>query len=368
MDKYPLGHFTIYHDPSYEVDHRKWGLRSQSVIALNFKKCEIIISGTGYCGEIKEALFSVMNTILPDHGVLPLRGEASSDARGNVSVFLGESGTGKTFLSRELGMNLIGTNEHGISQRGIFNLEGGAYTRTLNLKGSLDPDIEHATNRFGSLIENVHLDRESRRPLFEDPATAHIGRSSYPLSALHGIINDGRGEIPSHLFLFSTDKIGVLPLISRLDPEEAVYFFLLGLSDDKNVEEGQPSFSHCYSSPPMMRPPRDYGNLLQKVLKKHPIKVWMINSVHFGGAIGAGRQYDPSLVRSCIRAVQSGFGEQSAFLRDPVFSLSIPTTLEGVDEHYLKPHLLWGNHQDYFAAAGRLKTILDEKFQKLMKE
>jgi phosphoenolpyruvate carboxykinase (ATP) len=370
-DRNPLGDFTIYHDPDFEFEAKKYGLRSGTVIALNFKKREVLIGGTAYCGEIKKAIFTIMNTILPDHGVFPMHSGANADAKGNVSVFFGLSGTGKTTLSTDVGMNVIGDDEHGISDRGIFNFEGGCYAKTYNLKASQEPDIYHATNRFGSLIENVMLDKMGR-PLFDDKSITENGRSTYPLTALPSIINDGCGRIPSNFFFLSADAMGVLPLISKLDHEQAMYYFLLGYTakvagTEVGMKGISATFSHCFGAPFMMRHPEDYGNLLKKVLHKHQINVWLVNTGWFGGPYGVGRRYDLGLTRSCIRSIQRGLPDNIHFKKESVFGLSVPESLDGIESRYFQPQNFWESKDEYFESAKKLKTMFDENYRKILK-
>lgn len=369
-DKNPLGTYTVYHDPGFEFDARRYGLRSSTVIALNFKKQEILIGGSAYCGEIKKAIFTVLNTILPDHGVLPMHAGANSDLKGNVSVFFGLSGTGKTTLSTDTDMSIIGDDELGLSERGIFNFEGGCYAKTYNLKASQEPDIFKATNRFGSLMENVVLD-EMRRPLFEDKSMTENGRSTYPLTALDNIINDGCGRIPSNFFFLSADAMGVLPLVSQLTHEQAMYYFLLGYTAKvAGTEEGMKgisaTFSHCFGAPFMLRHPKDYGKLLKNVLEKYQIKVWLVNTGWYGGPYGIGRRYDLGMTRACIRSIQKGTFDSTAFVRDPVFGLLVPQALEEIDKRFLHPQFLWESQDDYFQSARRLKDLFEENYKKLM--
>lgn len=370
-EKNALGTFTIYHDPSFEFDAKKYNLRSSTVIALNFKKREILIGGTAYCGEIKKAIFTVMNTLLVDHGVLPMHSGANADSKGNVSVFFGLSGTGKTTLSTDSGMNVIGDDEHGLSERGIFNFEGGCYAKTFNLKASQEPDIYAATNRFGSLMENVVLD-EMARPLFEDKSATENGRSTYPLTALPSIINDGCGKIPSNFFFLCADAMGVLPLISQLDHEQAMYYFLLGYTakvagTEAGMKGISATFSHCFGAPFMMRHPEDYGHLLKRTLEKHQIKVWLVNTGWYGGPYGVGKRYDLGITRNCIRAIQRGEGDQVSFMKDPVFNLSIPESLNEVDRKFFQPQLLWDSKEEYFESARNLKSLFDETYRQRIK-
>jgi phosphoenolpyruvate carboxykinase (ATP) len=365
-----LGNFTIFHDPKLKIDADKFSLRSSTVIALNLETKEILIFGTGYCGEIKKAIFTVMNTILPEYDVLPMHSGANADERGKVSVFFGLSGTGKTTLSTDLGMSVIGDDEHGLSDRGVFNFEGGCYAKTYKLKASDEPQIYKATNRFGSLIENVVFDNETRMPDFEDKSITENGRSTYPLTALETIVNDGRGNLPENIFFLSADAMGVLPAISKLDLDQAMYYFLLGYTakvagTEMNMKGISATFSHCFGAPFMLRRPHDYGNLLKKILAKNNINVWLVNTGWFGGPYGVGNRYNLSLTRSCIRAIQKGEGENTTFSKDAIFNLSIPTELGDIDSSLFRPDKLWADSDDYSASAMKLKKLFDENFEKI---
>lgn len=367
----PLGSFTIYHDPSLEFDVRKFKLRSSTVIAINFESQEILIGGTAYCGEIKKAIFSVMNTILPDYGVLPLHSSANSDHHGHVSVFFGLSGTGKTTLSADEGFQVIGDDEHGISERGIFNFEGGCYAKTYNLTEAGEPQIFRAINRFGSLMENVVIDPETREPHFEDKSITENGRATYPLRFLDDFDPDGRGELPSNFFFLSADAMGVLPAVSSLSDDQAMYYFLLGYTakvagTEIGLKGVTATFSHCFGAPFMMRPPKDYGLLLKEFLHKHKIKVWQINTGWYGGPYGIGERYPLSFTRNCIRAIQKGVGPEVTFTTDPIFSLKCPENLEGIDKKFLNPQRLWKDGNDYLKAAKELKQQFDQNYQKVI--
>lgn len=371
QDKTQLGVFKIYHAPKLKVDHVKLGTRSATVIALNFKTKEIIICGTSYCGEIKKSIFTVMNTLLPDLGVLPMHSGACADGRGDVSVFFGLSGTGKTTLSADEGMSVIGDDEHGLTENGIFNFEGGCYAKTLNLKFSTEPQIFQATNRFGSLLENVTLNIDSREIDYSDDTLTENGRATYPLTYLENIVSDGRGKVPSNFFFLSADAMGVLPMISKLDHDQAMYYFLLGYTakvagTEMGMKGISATFSHCFGAPFMLRRAQDYGELLKEFLLKNKINVWLINTGWFGGQYGIGRRYDLSVTRSCIRAVQKGYAQNISFTKDEVFDLQVPDSLSNIDVNLFRPQKLWASEAEYFAAAKKLKSMFDDKFKSLV--
>lgn len=367
-DSNSLGEFTIYHDPELELDTKIRGLNSSTAVVINLKKREILIAGTAYCGEIKKAVFTVMNLILPDLGVLPMHAGANMDEEGKVCVFFGLSGTGKTSLSTDIGMKLIGDDEHGLSDNGVFNLEGGCYAKTYNLDPIQEPEIFKATNRFGSLIENVILEHETRRPIFESKTVTENGRSSYPLSSLGSIVENGRGKIPSHFFFLSADAMGVLPLISKLDNDQAIYYFLLGYTakvagTESGLKGITATFSHCFGAPFMLRKPSEYGKILKEFLDKHLINVWLLNTGWYGGIHSVGKRYDLNISRSCIKSIQKGELRKLTYSKDPVFNLSIPESLEFVEDRLLKPQLLWKNQSEYFSTANHLKTKFDQKYK-----
>ncbi len=285
-------------------------------------------------------------------------------------MFFGLSGTGKTTLSTDEGMSVIGDDEHGLSDRGIFNFEGGCYAKTYNLRSTTEPQIFKATNRFGSLMENVVLNMETREPEFSDKTITENGRSTYPLSFLENIINDGRGRIPSNFFFLSADAMGVLPMISQLDHEQAMYYFLLGYTakvagTEMNMKEISATFSHCFGAPFMLRRPADYGKLLKEFLATHKINVWLINTGWYGGPYGVGQRYNLSITRSCIRAIQKGEGENISFDSDNVFNLRIPEGLSDIDKSLFRPQKLWASEDEYFASARKLKNMFDEKYNSL---
>jgi len=363
-----LGHFTILHCPDLKLDAKVLSLKSPAVIAINFTSKEILIAGTGYAGEIKKAIFSVMNTILPELNVLPMHAGANVDKVGRVSVFLGLSGTGKTTLSTDVGTKLIGDDEHAISPNGIFNLEGGCYAKTYNLTENGEPQVFHAVNRFGAILENVILDNE-KHPHFDDKSLTENGRGSYPLSYISDAVTSGRGLFPSHIFFLSADAMGVLPAVARLDPQQAMYYFLSGYTAKlAGTEIGlagiKATFSHCFGAPFMMRHPMTYAKLLKKYIIDHPVNVWLINTGWYGGAYGIGKRFDLSTTREIIRSVQKGLPNDLEFWQDPLFGLKIPQSISGVDNKLLNPRSLWANVEEYDQTASKLMALFAHNFKK----
>lgn len=369
IDHPTLGSFTIIHHPDFKLDHPKYDLRSPTVITLNFTSKEIIIVGTHYAGEIKKAIFSVMNTLLPEIGILPTHSGANQNKNGDVSLFFGLSGTGKTTLSTDTGTKLIGDDEHGISDKGVFNFEGGCYAKTNGLSLKTEPEIFEASNRFLSMLENVKLDPQTREPLFNDISLTENGRSTYSLNSLIEVETSGEGKIPSNIFFLSADALGVLPAISKLSSEQAMYYFLSGYTaklagTEVGLKGIKLTFSHCFGAPFMMRKPYDYGELLKKFLEKYSISVWLVNTGWYGGAYGEGSRYPLAITRGLIRAIQNGEGKTASFVTDPVFGFSTPKTLGLMESKWLNPRELWKNSQEYEKAAISLKIQFDENYQK----
>lgn len=370
--EYPMGSFTIYHDPDFLADTTKYPLRSSTVIATNFSTNEILIAGTGYAGEIKKSIFSVLNTILPEHGILPMHTGANQSKNGTTSLFFGLSGTGKTTLSTDTDVDIIGDDEHGMSESGIFNFEGGCYAKTDGLTLEREPDIFKASNRFKSLLENVVLDELTRRPNFDDKSITENGRATYSLNALTNTVKNSRGALPSNIFFLSADALGVLPAVSLLTTEQAIYYFLTGYTaklagTEIGLKEIEVTFSHCFGAPFMMRRPKDYAHLLENFLTKHPIKVWLINTGWYGGAYGTGKRYPLLLTRNCIRSIQAGAGDIQFDLNE-IFNLKIPRELQNVDSNFLAPEKLWKDKSEYNKAALSLRDRFEENFKKFSSE
>jgi phosphoenolpyruvate carboxykinase (ATP) len=365
-----LGLFTIIHHPDFLADKEKLQTRSGTVIVTNFETKEIIICGTGYAGEIKKSIFSVMNTLLPDLGVLPMHTGSNIDQHGNSSLFFGLSGTGKTTLSTDTDVFMIGDDEHGLSDEGIFNFEGGCYAKTIGLSASREPEIFKSANSFGAILENVVVNESTHKPDFDDKTLTENGRATYALTSLDSFIPSGMGPVPNNIFFLSADALGVLPAISRLNAEQAMYYFLSGYTaklagTEIGLKGIKTTFSHCFGAPFMMRKSHDYGNLLKDYLKKYPIDVWLVNTGWFGGVYGTGERYKLSFTRDCIRSVQAGHGKSCAFTIDPIFNLEIPKTLGSANPEWLNPRQLWKDQNEYDKVATDLKRQFDENYAKL---
>jgi len=370
VKQYPLGAFTILHNPDCLVDYKNLGLKSPTAIVINFESREIIIIGTGYAGEIKKSIFSVLNTLLPEQNILPMHTGANVDKNGNSSLFFGLSGTGKTTLSTDEDILLIGDDEHGLSENSLFNFEGGCYAKTNGLKKEKEPDIFNASNHFTSLLENVVLDPITREPDFENTSLTENGRSTYSLKTLNSIAPSGTGPVPKNIFFLSADALGVLPAISKLNSDQAMFYFLSGYTaklagTEIGLKGIKTTFSHCFGAPFMMRKSHDYGNLLKDFLSKNPIDVWLVNTGWYGGIYGEGKRYPLLFTRQCIRAIQNGEAKNCQYDIDPIFELSIPRALKNVDSTFLNPEKLWPNQNAYRETALDLKKKFEENFNKL---
>jgi phosphoenolpyruvate carboxykinase (ATP) len=367
-EKKGYGTYRIFHAPTLLVDMKKYGTRSETVIAINIDAKEIIIAGTLYAGEIKKAVFSVMNYILPEHSLLPMHSGANRGSQGDVSVFFGLSGTGKTTLSTQEGRLIIGDDEHGLSHEGVFNFEGGCYAKMYKISAESEPLIYKAANRFGAFLENVVLDKDNK-PQYDDKSIAENTRSSYPLNYLDNIAADSKGKIPNHIFFLSADAFGVLPPMSKLTRSQAMYYFLSGYTaklagTEVGVQEPSATFSTCFGAPFMMRPALEYADLLGKFIDKYKINVWLINTGWSGGVYGVGKRFSLSVTRRLIDAIQKGEMDNAEFAAEEIFGLNIPKNVKDVKAELLVPRNSWSDSDAYKQTAIKLAKMFHENFKK----
>jgi phosphoenolpyruvate carboxykinase (ATP) len=366
----PMGQWEVLHLPWTELDAKQFELKSPTAIAISFEKKRVLIGGTAYAGEIKKSIFSIMNSVLPAQGVLPMHSGANLSSDGKTSIFFGLSGTGKTTLSTDHGMKLIGDDEHGLSPEGIFNFEGGCYAKTYKLSPETEPDIYAACESFGAMLENVKFDENTRRVDYNDKSITENGRASYPLTLIEDFVKDSRGPVPTHMFFLSSDAFGVLPPAALLDKEQAVKFFLSGYTaklagTEIGVVEPTAAFSTCFGAPFMMLKPQVYADLLKKYLEMFPIEVWLVNTGWTGGAYGVGSRFPLSITRQVIRSIQQGKIDLKNMTQDEHFGFRIPNEVQGVDQQYLKPWQNWQNSLDYDKTAKKLKQLFEENDQKM---
>jgi phosphoenolpyruvate carboxykinase (ATP) len=309
-----------------------------------------------------------MNYILPELGILPMHSGANASDKGDVSVFFGLSGTGKTTLSTQEGRALIGDDEHGLSHEGIFNFEGGCYAKMIRLSQANEPDIYKASTRFGSLLENVVLDRQGQ-PNFDDDSIGENTRSSYPLSYIEHTVPGSKGNIPTTMFFLSADAFGVLPPAAKLNTNQVMYYFLSGYTaklagTEVGIQDPKAAFSTCFGAPFMVRHPGDYAKLLGEYVEKYKIEVWLINTGWTGGKYGVGKRFPLKTTRRIIDAVQNGELKNTKFHTDDIFGLAIPESVNGVDSKVLSPKNTWSDGDAYLQTAKQLAGMFHKNFEK----
>ena len=361
--------FTIINCPSFKADPARHGCRSETVIALNFEKKLILIGNTAYAGENKKSVFTLLNYILPAKGVMPMHCSANH-AIGNpddAAIFFGLSGTGKTTLSADPSRVLIGDDEHGWSDRGIFNFEGGCYAKTINLSASAEPEIHATTSRFGTVIENMVFDPETLVLDFEDNSITDNMRCAYPLEAISNASATSLGGQPKNVIMLTCDAFGVLPPIARLTPAQAMYHFLSGFTSktpgtEVGVTEPIPTFSTCFGAPFMPRRPEVYGKLLQGKIAKAGANCWLVNTGWTGGAYGTGSRMPIKATRALLTAALDGSLNNVEFRKDPNFGFEVPVAVPGVDAKLLDPRRTWTDPAAYDAQAQKLVGMFSDNF------
>jgi phosphoenolpyruvate carboxykinase (ATP) len=361
--------FTILHAPELKADPEVHGTRSGTFVVVNFQRGEVLIGGTRYAGEIKKSIFSVLNYLLPDRGVLPMHCSANVGSDGDVALFFGLSGTGKTTLSADPERGLIGDDEHGWGPDGIFNFEGGCYAKVINLSPEAEPEIFQATQMFGTILENVVLDPDTREIGFEDGDITENTRASYPIHYIPNAVIPGRGGHPSNVVFLTCDAFGVLPPISRLTPEQAMYHFLSGYTakvagTERGVTEPKAAFSACFGAPFLPRHPAVYARMLGDRLKQHGARVWLVNTGWSGGGYGVGARMKLGYTRAMVGAALSGALDAVETRTDPRFGLNVPVQVPDVPSKVLTPRDTWEDPDAYDQAAERLANMFRENFQR----
>jgi len=361
--------FTVLSAPGVKADPETDGTRSETFIILNFEKRMAIIGGTEYAGEMKKSVFSALNFLLPKSNVFPMHCSANVGNEKDVALFFGLSGTGKTTLSADPQRPLIGDDEHGWFDGGVFNFEGGCYAKAIKLNPETEPEIYDASLQFGTVLENVAMDPETRRIDFDSVEHTENTRVAYQIDALKCIVPDGVGGTPKTIFMLTYDAFGVLPPISRLTPEQAMYFFTLGYTakvagTERGVDEPQATFSSCFGSPFMPRPPLFYAEMLKDKLESSGATVWLLNTGITGGPYGIGKRMPLPQTRALVTAAVDGSLLSGSFEDVPIFGLSVPSSCPGVDDKLLQPKKSWSDPAEYDAKANELQARFEEEFAK----
>jgi phosphoenolpyruvate carboxykinase (ATP) len=358
---------TILCAPNVHAAPAEDGTASDVYIVLELERPAVLIGGTHYAGEIKKSVFSLLNYLLPQRGVLPMHCSANLGAGGDTALFFGLSGTGKTTLSADPERRLIGDDEHGWSDAGVFNFEGGCYAKTIRLSRVGEPQIWNAI-RFGCVLENVPLDPATRRPDYDSEHYTENTRAAYPVDFIANAEPSGRGGHPSNILFLTCDSFGVLPPLSLLTPEQALYHFLSGYTakvagTEKGVTEPEATFSTCFAAPFLPLEPNRYAELLRAKLVRHGSQVWLVNTGWTGGVYGQGSRINLAYTRALLRAVLGGALRDAAFTPDPVFGVQVPRHCPGVPDEVLQPRLAWASGADYDQRARQLAALFVKNFQ-----
>ncbi|MFJ7697453.1 phosphoenolpyruvate carboxykinase (ATP) [Lysinibacillus fusiformis] len=360
--------FTVISAPNFKADPAVDGTASETFIIVSLEKKIILIGGTEYAGEMKKSIFGIMNYLLPQQGILSMHCSANVGEAGDVALFFGLSGTGKTTLSADPDRKLIGDDEHGWSDNGVFNIEGGCYAKTINLSAEKEPEIYNAI-RFGSVLENVAVDPETRICDYDDGSLTENTRVAYPIQYIENIVDPSVAGHPKTIIFLTADAFGVLPPISKLTKEQAMYHFLSGFTSklagtERGVTEPEPVFSTCFGSPFLPLPATVYAEMLGQKIDEHGAQVFLVNTGWTGGEYGTGSRMKLSYTRTMVRAAIDGKLANVETTQDAVFGLHIPTAVEGVPSQVLNPREAWADKAAYDAKAAELAGLFNENFKK----
>lgn len=363
--------FTVINAPRFTADPAMDGTKSEAFVIVHFGKRLIIIGGTSYAGEIKKSIFTVCNYMMPRQAVLSMHCSANIGRTGDVAVFFGLSGTGKTTLSADPDRKLIGDDEHGWSDDGVFNFEGGCYAKVIKLSKEAEPEIYENTQRFGTILENVGMDSGTRRVDLDDGTLTENTRAAYPITEAH-VPNaelSGRGGHPKNIFMLTADAFGVLPPISKLTHAQAMYHFISGYTakvagTERGVTEPKATFSTCFGAPFLALHPTVYADLLGKKINQHNVRCWLVNTGWTGGAYGVGTRMKIQHTRAMLHAALEGKLEGVEFVTDPVFNVQIPKSVPGVPDEVLIPHNTWKDKAEYDKTARHLAGLFATNFKK----
>jgi phosphoenolpyruvate carboxykinase (ATP) len=329
----------------------------------------ILIGGSFYAGEMKKSVFTTLNYYLPAESVMPMHCSANVGKDGDVALFFGLSGTGKTTLSADPNRTLIGDDEHGWGPHGVFNFEGGCYAKTIKLSRDAEPEIYDATLRFGAVLENVGFDPETRMVDFDDESKTENTRSASPLDFIPNASRSGRAGMPKNLVMLTADAFGVMPPIAKLTPAQAMYHFLSGYTakvagTEKGLVGVEPEFSTCFGAPFLPRHPTVYGNLLRELIAVHNVDCWLVNTGWTAGKYGVGRRMPIKVTRTLLTAALDGSLRNAKFRTDPYFGFSVPASVPGIEPHLLYPFKTWQNKAEFDETARKLVKMFQDNFVK----
>ncbi|MGH9880204.1 MAG: phosphoenolpyruvate carboxykinase (ATP), partial [Pyrinomonadaceae bacterium] len=361
--------FTIINFPSFQADPERDGTRSPTFILMDFSQRMVLIGGTSYAGETKKSVFTILNYLLPQRGVMSMHCSANVGDSGDVAIFFGLSGTGKTTLSADPERQLIGDDEHGWSDDGVFNFEGGCYAKVIRLSPEAEPDIYRTTKMFGTILENVVFDPETRSIDLDDSAKTENTRASYPLTSIPNIVPAGYADHPQNIIMLTADAFGVLPPVARLTPEQAMYHFLSGYTakvagTERGVKEPEATFSTCFGAPFMVLHPGVYADLLGQKMAQTNAACWLVNTGWSGGPYGVGQRMKIGHTRAMIRAILNGSLSQVETKPDLIFGVNIPVTCPEVPAEVLQPRNTWADKEAYDRQARDLARRFNENFKK----
>ncbi len=359
--------YTIIDLPSFQADPARHGTRGGTVIAVNLTEKLILIGGTAYAGEMKKSVFGLLNYLLPVDGIMPMHCSANIGPKGDTAVFFGLSGTGKTTLSADASRTLIGDDEHGWSDTAVFNFEGGCYAKMIRLSAEAEPEIYATTKRFGTVLENVVMDPDTRVLDLDDATLAENSRGSYPIDFIPNASEYNMGPVPKNIVMLTADAYGVLPPIAKLTPDQAMYHFLSGYTarvagTEMGVTEPDATFSTCFGAPFMPRHPSVYGNLLKERIAKGGVDCWLVNTGWTGGKYGVGSRMPIKATRALLNAALDGSLNDAEFRTDPNFGFKVPVAVPGVDSAILDPRNTWADKHAYDVTAAKLVDQFVENF------
>jgi phosphoenolpyruvate carboxykinase (ATP) len=365
--------FTVLHAPDLQADPARHGTRTGTFVVIDFVKRVVLIGGTRYAGELKKSIFTALNYLLPAQRVLPMHCSANVGPAGDTAIFFGLSGTGKTTLSADPTRQLIGDDEHGWSDRGVFNFEGGCYAKVIRLRPDTEPEIYAATQMFGTVLENVVLDPATRAVSFDADSITENTRACYQIDAIPNHLPSGSGGHPKNIVLLAADAFGIMPPIARLTAEQAMYHFLSGYTakvagTERGVTEPTATFSACFGAPFLPLHPSVYARMLGERIAKQRVKCWLVNTGWTGGPYGVGSRMKLSYTRAMLRAALAGALDNVSFRKDPIFGFEVPTSVPDVPSELLNPRSTWSDAAAYDAQARKLAAMFRENFEQYRTE